>query len=125
MPWGKVEAGTVAARRVLMRASQGGHCRVSYDMVWRVSDSVAPAWPNGAAHYEVVIHGDPTLRARLDIASKSGRGTSAATALHAVNAVRAVCAAPPGICTRLDLPIQFGGYIPVAPAPAHKEESGL
>jgi hypothetical protein len=112
LPWGRIKAGTVAVRRIVIEAITAGSTRVKYELVWRVSDDVAPEWPSGKAHYTVTITGDPTLTCRLDIESDTGRGTSIATAMAAVNAIPAVCAAPPGIKTRLELGYFGGGYFP-------------
>jgi 2,4-diaminopentanoate dehydrogenase len=110
LPWGQISANTVAARKIRLEASIKGNPCVVYDMVWRVSNDVAPQWPSGKAHYEVIIEGDPTVRCRLDIESTDARGTSVATAMNAVNAIPAVCNSEPGIKTRLDLPMYAGGY---------------
>lgn len=112
LPWGRIDAGTVAAKRIRMEAICGGVTRVVYEMVWRVSEEAAPDWPSGKAFYELTLRGDPTIRCRLDIDSATGRGTSVATAMHAVNAIPTVCAAPPGIKTVLDLPFAGGGFLP-------------
>ena len=117
LPWGRIEAGTVAVRRIVIQAVTAGSTTVEYEMIWRVSTDAAPQWASGKAHYAVTITGDPTLTCRLDIESDTGRGTSIATAMAAVNAIPAVCAAPPGIKTRLELGYFGGGYFPAAAAP--------
>ncbi len=114
LPWGQIQANTVAARRICIEAFVNGKACIVYDMVWRVSNDVAPYWPSGKAHYEIVITGDPTLRCRLDIESDTARGTSIGTAMHAVNAIAVVCDADPGITTRLNLPNFAGGYLSAA-----------
>ncbi|HEX3679812.1 MAG TPA: hypothetical protein VHU90_08830, partial [Galbitalea sp.] len=116
LPWGRVEAGTVAVRRIVIEAVTAGSTTVEYELIWRVSNDAAPQWPSGKAHYAVTITGDPTLTCRLDIESDTGRGTSIATAMAAVNAIPAVCAAAPGIRTRLDLDYFGGGYFPASAA---------
>ena len=110
LPWGLIDAGTVAVRRIVIEAITGEHTVVEYELVWRVSDVAALQWPSGRAHYAVTIDGDPTVTCRVDIDSETGRGTSIATAMLAVNAIPAVCDATPGIKTRLDLPFVGGGY---------------
>lgn len=119
LPWGRIEAGTVAVRRIVIEAVTAGSTSVEYELIWRVSNDSAPQWPSGKAHYAVTITGDPNLSCRLDIDSDTGRGTSVATAMAAVNAIPAVCAASPGIKTRLDLGSFGGGYfVAAAAAPA-------
>lgn len=116
LPWGRIPPNTVAARRVRMEGLLNGAARIVYELVWRVSNDVAPDWPSGKAHYELAIEGDPTLRCRLDIASSSGRSISLVTAMHAVNAIPSVCAARPGIRTCIDFPLMGGGFFPVGSA---------
>jgi len=118
LPWGRIGAGTVAVRRIVIEALTAGSTTVEYELIWRVSNDAAPEWPSGKAHYAITITGDPTLTCRLDIDSDTGRGTSIATAMSAVNAIPAVCAASPGIKTRLELTNFGGGYFPAAAAPA-------
>ncbi len=114
LPWGRIDTGAVAVRRIVIEARTAGSTTVEYELIWRVSNDAAPEWPSGKAHYAVTISGDPTLTCRLDIESDTGRGTSIATAMAAVNAIPAVCAASPGIKTRLDLGKFGGGYFPAA-----------
>lgn len=112
LPWGRVAAGTTAARRIRHEGIIGGAPRITFDVVWRVSNEVAPKWPVGNASYEFVIEGNPTLRGRFDIEVESGRHISLVTALHAVNAIPSLCAAPAGVQTVLELPLMGGGYFP-------------
>ena len=114
LPWGRVAAGTTAARRIRHEGVVGGHTRIVFDVVWRVSNDVAPDWPVGNASYELDIEGDPSLRCRFDIGVESGRHISLVTALHAVNAIPYVCEAGPGVQTFLDLPLMGGGYFPTS-----------
>jgi 2,4-diaminopentanoate dehydrogenase len=122
LPWGRIDAGTVAVRRIVIDALTDGSTVLEYELIWRVSDKAAPEWPSGKAHYVVTIAGDPTLSCRLDIDSDTGRGTSIATAMAAVNAIPAVCAAPSGIATRLGLKVFGGGYFPAAATSASTQE---
>jgi hypothetical protein len=65
-------------------------------------ESVAPDWSKGP--HSVIIEGEPRLH--LDIAPTWVSDGLLATAMHAVNAVAAVCNAPSGIQTLLDLEIR-------------------
>jgi hypothetical protein len=114
LPWGRVAAGTTAARRIRHEGIVGGAVRIVFDVVWRVSNEIAPEWPVGDARYELAIEGNPTLRCGFDIGVESGRHISMVTALHAVNAIPYVCEAEPGVRTFLDLPLMGGGYFPAA-----------
>ena len=110
LPWGRVETGCTAARRTRYSGIIGGEARIHYDIVWRVSDAVAPEWPRGDARYELAIEGDPSLRCHFDMKVESGRHISLVTAMHAVNAIPAVCRASSGVKTDLDLPHFGGGF---------------
>lgn len=111
---GVVEPGTVAATRLLFTGHVNGTPRVEYRVIWRVSDDVAPEWGTGDGVWTVDIVGDPNISTRLDVETKtdSGRAVSITTAMHPLNAVPAVCAAPPGVLSHLDLPLYGGGYVP-------------
>lgn len=99
---GLVKAGTVAGQHWLWRVVQGGETRIVHETVWRMHESVAPSWSRGPN--SVTLEGEP--RIHLDIAADWVSDGLLATAMHAVNAVPAVCAAPPGIRTLLDLEIR-------------------
>ena len=101
---GVVEHGTVAGQRWTWTGRAGGSARIVHETVWRMHRSVAPQWPTGK--HTVTIEGTPKIALALD-----GNWISdglLATAMHAVNAIPQVCAAPPGIKTRLDLPGIYG-----------------
>jgi hypothetical protein len=108
-PWGVAEPGTVAALRMRMDAYVKGKVRATWDLVWRVSNDVAPDWPRGDSSWEVNITGDPSMRCRIDTESTEHRAVSLVTAMTATNAIRAVINASPGVKTRLDLPMFAGG----------------
>jgi hypothetical protein len=97
---GRVSRGTVAGQHWTWSGVAGGEPVIVHETVWRMHDSVAPDWPQGA--HSVVIEGLP--RMHLDIRPDWISDGLAATAMHAVNAIEAVCGADPGICTLLDLP---------------------
>ncbi len=97
---GTVARGTVAGQRWCWTGIVDGTSRIVHETVWRMHKSVAPEWPVGK--HTVTIEGKPRIHLALD-ADWVSDGLLA-TALHAVNAIPAVCAAAPGIKTRLDLP---------------------
>ena len=56
--------------------------------------------------HRVVIEGSPPLTLDLSLkAGPTGRGGLLATAMRVVNAIPAVCDAPSGLITALDLPL--------------------
>ena len=103
---GTVERGTVAGQRWQWAAVCGGRSIVEQETVWRMHDEVAPRWPTG--DWSVVIDGEPPMR--LSLPHGWHRDLLAGTAAHAVNAIPAVVAAPPGIATFLDLPMIAGRH---------------
>jgi len=101
---GIVEPGTVAGQHWTWTGRADGRDRIVHETVWRMHQSVAPEWPTGK--HTVTIEGTPRLSIAL-----GGDWVSdglLATAMHAVNAIPAVCDAAPGIRTRLDLPRIYG-----------------
>jgi hypothetical protein len=98
---GKVPRGTVAGQRWCWTGIVDGKARIVHETVWRMHKAIAPEWPVGK--HSVTIEGRPRIALSLD-ADWISDGLLA-TALHAVNAVPAVCAAGPGVKTRLDLPL--------------------
>ncbi len=99
---GVVRRGTVAGQHWTWRGVRDGQVRVVHETVWRMHGSVAPSWPTGA--HSVSIEGEP--RMHFDIAPTWISDGLLATAMHAVNAIPAVCKAAPGIRTLLDLEIR-------------------
>ena len=105
-----VEAGTVSAIRFEVSGIVAGKSVISAEHVTRTRADQAPDWPRppagrGSVH-RVVIEGSPSLTLDLSLkAGPRGRGGVLATAMRVVNAIPAVCDAPPGLITTLDLPI--------------------
>ncbi len=98
---GRVEAGTVAGQRWTWRGVAGDGSLIVHETVWRMHESVAPEWPQGAN--SVVVEGVP--RMHIELTADWVSDGLLATAMHAVNAVVPVCRAAPGITTLLDLPL--------------------
>jgi hypothetical protein len=74
-----------------------------------MAPDLAPAWPSAARDgtYRVVVDGEPGLGCELTVGTPktfSAEGMLA-TAMRIVNAIPAVCAAPPGLLSSLDLPL--------------------
>jgi hypothetical protein len=124
-PWGMVEKGTIAALRMRLQGIIDGKPCFTSDMVWKVTDEVPPGWPTGNSSWEVTIEGDPQMKCRFDIDSKSGRTVSHVTSMAALNCVRDLIQATPGIKTRLDFTFTSGGRFPsqrkfAGPAPGFR-----
>ncbi|MBW1901473.1 MAG: dihydrodipicolinate reductase [Deltaproteobacteria bacterium] len=107
-----VEKGTVAAVRFQVQGIVKGRPAIVAEHVNRLRDDVAPEWPSPPdgkdSCYRVVIDGSPSLKCELEIEGYDGdhnTGGVTATAMRVINAIPAVCAAPPGMLSTLDLPL--------------------
>ena len=113
VPMTLIETGTVSAIRFEVAGIVAGRLVISAEHVTRTRADQAPAWPKppdgrGSVH-RVVIEGSPSLTLDLSLTGGAfGRGGVLATAMRVVNAIPAVCDAPPGLVTTLDLPITPG-----------------
>jgi 4-hydroxy-tetrahydrodipicolinate reductase len=107
---GTMDAGTVVATRFWFTGHSAGRPLVTIEYVWRLTDDVRPDWAVGHCKWEVEVTGDPSIRAEMELATETDakRPTSITVAMHCLNSVPAVCAAPPGIVSHFDLPV-FGG----------------
>jgi 2,4-diaminopentanoate dehydrogenase len=107
---GVMKPGTVVATRFWFTGHVGGRPLVTIEYVWRLTDDVRPDWPTGHCKWEVEITGDPSIRSEMEFATQTDakRPTSLTVAMHCLNAIPSVSAAPPGIVSHLDLPA-FGG----------------
>nr|WP_221218437.1 MULTISPECIES: dihydrodipicolinate reductase [unclassified Mycolicibacterium] len=105
---GVISAGTVAAQHHTWTALCGGRPLVQFHALYTMGDDVIePRWVWGTNKYRVVIKGDPsteiTLQGEPDENGDIAHPGYAWTAMSAVNVIPAVCAAPPGLKTHLDL----------------------
>ncbi len=125
-PTGHIAAGTTAAMRSTLTGYVGGRPTFVLDHVTRMRDDVAPDWPqphisippkdlgygaaSGRGLYRVEIEGSPSMRCEFEMAEDHDHdlGARIAGASRMVNAIPAVCAAPPGLLSALDLPLITG-----------------
>ena len=137
-PTGHIAAGTIAAMRSTLTGYVGDTATFVLDHVTRMRDDIAPDWPqphisippkdlgyglaSGRGLYRVEIEGSPSMRCEFEMADDHDHdlGARMAGACRMVNAIPAVCAAPPGLLSALDLPLVTGAGLvrPVAgPSP--------
>ena len=106
---GTIEAGTVGAVRFETIGVVDGRDAIVIEHVNRMAPDLAPEWPAGDRDgtYRVVVDGEPSLSCELQLGGPDdfAHHGMVATAMRVVNAIPAVCAAPPGILTALDLPL--------------------
>jgi 2,4-diaminopentanoate dehydrogenase len=121
-PLGVIEPGQVAARKFHWEALVGEEVVVRITVNWFMGqENLEPAWSFGPAgeRYEMEVKGNPDFTVvvkgfqpeSVEEGLESNNGV-VATAAHCVNSVPAVCAAPPGIATYLDLPLISGKAAP-------------
>ena len=125
-PTGRIEAGTIAAMRSTLTGYVDEKPTFVLDHVTRMRDDIAPDWPQphisippkdlgygpatGRGLYRVEIEGSPSMRCEFEMADDHDHdlGARMAGASRMVNAIPAVCAAPPGLLSALDLPLITG-----------------
>jgi hypothetical protein len=110
--------GTAAGQRWQWTGRRGGEPLVRIETLWTVGGEYPAHWPTPLPGWTLTIEGDPSVRSHaLTVASferhreiaEHVRAASVATAMAAVNAIPAVCAAAPGIATMADLPLIRSG----------------
>ena len=107
---GPIEAGTVGAVRFETIGVVDGRDAIVIEHVNRIANDLAPDWPSADRDgtYRIVFDGDPGLRCELQLGTNERDFSDAgmlATTMRIVNAIPAVCAAPPGIVTATDMPL--------------------
>jgi 4-hydroxy-tetrahydrodipicolinate reductase len=112
----KIDEGTTAGLRFEVIGISGGKPRVIVEHVTRMAGDVAPDWPPppGKGGYVVEITGSPNIRCELTLEGDGGDENSGGlivTAMRLVNAIPAVCEAPPGLLSALDLPLVTGQHL--------------
>ena len=104
---GPIEAGTVAAQRMIVTGFRGGKPLLCFRANWYCSTELEPAWDLRETGWRVVAEGDVPLDVSITFPVPPDRvaeTTPGYTAHPAVNAIAAVCAAEPGIRTITEMP---------------------
>lgn len=104
---GLVKKGTVAAQRMTVTGMREEAAVIRFVADWYCTDEIEPAWALRETGWHVSVAGDAPME--IDIRFPVPLERMAAvmpgyTASRAVNAIPAVCGAPPGIRTTADLP---------------------
>lgn len=108
-----LRAGTTAGQRWNWVGRREGRPLVEIETLWTVGNEYPKAWPTPQHGWTLTIEGDPSMRAHfLSLASferhasmlEHVNSANVATGMQVLNAVPAVCAAPPGFATIADLP---------------------
>ncbi|GJF09408.1 dihydrodipicolinate reductase [Mycolicibacterium cyprinidarum] len=119
-PIGRIEPGQVAGRKFTWEAVAGGEVVVRVTVNWLMGEeNLDPAWSFGpeGQRYEMEVRGNPDFTVSVkgfqsEFGAQGPEAGVVGTAAHCVNSVPAVCAAPPGIATYLDLPLISGRAAP-------------
>ena len=101
----EIGKGTICGLKGVWSGVVSGRSVIELGLCWRLGDAMEPDWPMEEG-YVIEVDGVPSVRARYAIhypAMVTDFG--AATANPAVNAIRAVVAAPPGLVTADRLPL--------------------
>ncbi len=112
---GTVHKGTTAGLRFELQGMIGGEPRIVVEHVTRLHPDVAPDWPNSQTgdSYRILVDGSPSIRAEIAFRGAGddpNAGGCLATGMRAIQAIPAVCAAPPGLLTPFDLPLIPGRH---------------
>jgi len=112
LPIGLIPEGSLAGYRFEILGLVKGEPVVAVEHITRIHDRAAPHWPSlDPGGFRVLIEGTPSYRVEVVIDEPDANiGACTGTAARAVNAVPVVCAAPPGVCSFLDLPVISAGH---------------
>lgn len=109
-----LRAGTTAGQRWRWSGRRNGETLVEIETLWTVGGEYPSHWPKPRDGWTLSIEGDPSMQTHfISLASftrpasmgEHVRAASVATGMQVLNAVPAVCAAPPGFATSADLPL--------------------
>ncbi|MEU1982997.1 dihydrodipicolinate reductase [Nocardia sp. NPDC019395] len=104
---GTIEQGTVAAQRITISGTSGGRTVLGFQAIWHCGEQAETEWEIRPTGWHLSVEGDAPLEIDMVFPfplDQMAEHSPAYTANRAVNAVRYVCAAAPGIRTVLDLP---------------------
>ena len=104
---GTIEAGTVAAQRMIVSGLRNGEPLLQFRANWYCSTDLEPAWDLRETGWHLLLRGDVPLELdiRFPVPSEEWGATSPGVTAHRpVNAIPYVCAAAPGIRTTAELP---------------------
>lgn len=107
-------AGTTAGQRWNWSGHRDGETLIEIETLWTVGGEYPSHWPKPQHGWTLTIEGDPSMRTHfMALASftrnatieEHVRSASVATGMQVLNAVTAVCQAPPGFATSATLPM--------------------
>ena len=99
---GTIDAGTVAAMKFVFEGIVDDRPVISLELVWRVSNDVAPEWPTGDSRWLLHIDGDPIVDSEFVMATEEDAGRARCRCRSprcASTRSRPWCRPPPGCST--------------------------
>ncbi len=134
--WWKLAKGSVGGSLAKFRGMSNGAPRIEVHLEWQMTPETEPRW-NVQGCYITTIEGDPMIINRHMILPATGTPNSlmdadyfaslgmTLTGMPALNAMRAVCEAAPGLLTSADLPLRafasrFHGTAPAGGEPVER-----
>jgi 4-hydroxy-tetrahydrodipicolinate reductase len=104
---GVIQPGTLAAERVTLTAMHRRRPFITFRANWYCSMDIDADWPLRDVGWRVQVAGDAPLDVEIRFPipkEKMSDVLCGYTAHRPINAIRAVCAAPPGMVSTIDLP---------------------
>jgi hypothetical protein len=116
-----LRAGTTAGQRWNWTGRRRGEPLIEIETLWTVGNEYPGHWPSPRHGWTLTIEGDPSMQTHfVALASftrpvtmtEHVRSASVATGMQILNAVPAVCEAPPGFATSASLPLvrSYAGF---------------
>jgi 4-hydroxy-tetrahydrodipicolinate reductase len=118
--WWTLPKGSVGASLAKFKGISGGEPKIEVHLEWQMAPKTEPQWKVQGC-YITTIEGDPTIVNRHMIFPATGKPHGAwtpeyfasvgmtITGMPALNAIRPVCEAKPGLMTSADLPLRAFG----------------
>jgi 4-hydroxy-tetrahydrodipicolinate reductase len=115
--WWTLPKGSVGASLAKFKGISGGESKIEVHLEWQMAPKTEPQWKVQGC-YITTIEGDPTIVNRHMIFPATGMPHGAwtpeyfasvgmtITGMPALNAIRSVCEAKPGLMTSADLPLR-------------------
>lgn len=104
---GTIEAGTVAAQRMVVSCLRNGEPLLRFRANWYMTTDLDPAWELRETGWRILLEGDTPLdlSVRFPVSEEDYPAISPGLTAHRpINAIPYVVAAEPGIRTTVDLP---------------------
>ncbi|MCH2172034.1 dihydrodipicolinate reductase [Myxococcota bacterium] len=108
-----IDRGCAAGIRHCWSGRVGGHTLIELPIVWTLGYTLEPKWPIEDG-YVIEVDGLPSVRSRVSMVypqDSAGPDFGTVTAMPAVHAMEAVCAAEPGIVLAHELPMTVAASV--------------